>query len=170
MRESYARALELRNAAASSACRLPPETIANVFSYLQAMWPMELKRDKNTTLNEDSEDSEKVFYFTMAWYNVAHVCRLWRQVNIGVLGGLCACIENSVIGRSYSTVMVHDCLHGCTSRLPPDRHDTDPRITHRTLTTEPSSRHRRSGIDDQVDSQADGLLASLDHCACFKTC
>ena len=94
MRESYARALELRNAAVSSACRLPPETMANVFSYLQAMWPMELKRDKNTTLNEDSEDSERVFYFTMAWYKVAHVCRLWRQVNSSVLDGLCACTEN----------------------------------------------------------------------------
>lgn len=80
MRDSFARALELRNATASPACRLPPETLAIIFSYLQAIWPTGLKRDERGNATDDSIDDGEPFYFTRAWYNVAHVCHLWRKV------------------------------------------------------------------------------------------
>lgn len=81
MRDSLARALVLRNATASPACRLPPETLANVFLYLQNIWPMRLERDEKVVPTEDMTHEREPFYFTKAWYNVAHVCHLWREVN-----------------------------------------------------------------------------------------
>ncbi|VDC00683.1 unnamed protein product [Peniophora sp. CBMAI 1063] len=96
MRDSLARALELRNTTASPACRLPPETLANVFLYLQAAWPMRLQRDEKVNPTDDpgADDLGEPFYHTKAWYNVAHVCRLWREAaNTPLLWCTIACTD-----------------------------------------------------------------------------
>ncbi|KZV73813.1 hypothetical protein PENSPDRAFT_261663 [Peniophora sp. CONT] len=80
IRNGLARALSLRNATASPACRLPPEILAIIFSYLQAIWPTRLVRDEGVNPTDDSVGDGEPFYFTRAWYTVAHVCHLWREV------------------------------------------------------------------------------------------
>ncbi|KAH9988907.1 hypothetical protein BJV77DRAFT_1019111 [Russula vinacea] len=65
--EKTARALKLRRNALAPISRLPPETIAIIFSFLS------LPREYVRLITGDKQDN-------LAWLRVSHVCHRWREI------------------------------------------------------------------------------------------
>ena len=154
--EKTARTLKLRRNALAPISRLPPETIAIVFSFLS------LPREYARLLTGDKQDH-------LAWLRVSHVCHRWREIALNQprfwshvdFTTLTSAGATEVLSRSKMAPLELEanlsCVHWARDRLDAFRTQLANHVSHTCRLNITADGHDLQSIIDQLKSPAPAL-------------
>jgi hypothetical protein len=154
--EKTARALKHRRNALAPISRLPPETIAIVFSFLS------LPRDYVRLFTGDKQDY-------LSWLRVSHVCHRWREIALDQprfwsridFTTLTSAAVTEVLSRSKMAPLELEanlsCVHWGTDRLDAFREQLASHVSHTCRLSITADGHDLQSIVDRLTSPAPAL-------------